>query len=168
MAAGTNAGFVNINSDLGESFGPWVMGNDAEVLKIVRSANVACGFHASDPTVMVDTVKLCLQNGVSIGAHPGFADLQGFATAAQYNDAFRVWPSRYAVRAGFAWGLDYLLMPLYATAFFYSGILAREAFAPRGGPLARLLTALSMVPALGALLAAAGCLWSLARYGRIV
>ena len=76
--AATNAGFVNINSDLGESFGPWVMGNDAEVLKIVKSANVACGFHASDPTVMVDTVKLCQQNGVSIGAHPGFADLQGF------------------------------------------------------------------------------------------
>ncbi len=80
--AATNAGFVNINSDLGESFGPWVMGNDAEVLKIVRSANVACGFHASDPTVMVDTVKLCLQNGVSIGAHPGFADLQGFGRRA--------------------------------------------------------------------------------------
>lgn len=78
MAAGTNAGFVNINSDLGESFGPWVMGNDVEVLKIVKSANVACGFHASDPTVMVDTVKLCKDNGVSIGAHPGFADLQGF------------------------------------------------------------------------------------------
>jgi UPF0271 protein len=78
MATATNAGFVNINSDLGESFGPWVMGNDAEVLKIVKSANVACGFHASDPVVMVDTVKLCRQNGVSIGAHPGFADLQGF------------------------------------------------------------------------------------------
>ena len=76
--AATNAGMVNINSDLGESFGPWVMGNDAEVLKIVRSANVACGFHASDPTVMVDTVALCQKNGVSIGAHPGFADLQGF------------------------------------------------------------------------------------------
>jgi UPF0271 protein len=76
--AGTNAGHVNINSDLGESFGPWVMGNDAEILKIVRSANVACGFHASDPVVMVDTVKMCADNGVSIGAHPGFADLQGF------------------------------------------------------------------------------------------
>ena len=48
---------VNINSDLGESFGPWVMGNDTEVLKIVRSANVACGFHASDPVVMMDTVQ---------------------------------------------------------------------------------------------------------------
>ena len=82
MAAGTNAGFVNINSDLGESFGPWVMGNDAEVLKIVKSANIACGFHASDPTVMVDTVKLCKDNGVSIGAHPGFADLQGFGRRA--------------------------------------------------------------------------------------
>ena len=78
MAAGTNTGQVNINSDLGESFGPWVMGNDPEVLKIVRSANVACGFHASDPVVMMDTVKLCAANGVSIGAHPGFADLQGF------------------------------------------------------------------------------------------
>jgi UPF0271 protein len=76
--AATNAGQVNINSDLGESFGPWTMGNDAEVLKIVRSANVACGFHASDPVVMLDTVKLCAANGVSIGAHPGFADLQGF------------------------------------------------------------------------------------------
>ena len=78
MAAGTNTGMVNINSDLGESFGPWVMGNDTEVLKIVRSANVACGFHASDPMVMMDTVRLCKENGVSIGAHPGFADLQGF------------------------------------------------------------------------------------------
>ncbi|MCF8531848.1 MAG: 5-oxoprolinase subunit PxpA [Reyranella sp.] len=80
--AATNAGFVNINSDLGESFGPWVMGNDAEVLKIVKSANVACGFHASDPVVMVDTVTLCLANGVSIGAHPSFADLQGFGRRA--------------------------------------------------------------------------------------
>ncbi|HJQ56764.1 MAG TPA: 5-oxoprolinase subunit PxpA [Vineibacter sp.] len=69
---------VNINSDLGESFGPWKMGNDAEVLKIVRSANVACGYHAGDPMVMAETVKLSIANGVSIGAHPGFPDLQGF------------------------------------------------------------------------------------------
>jgi UPF0271 protein len=69
---------VNINTDLGESFGPWKMGNDTEVLKIVRSANVACGFHAGDPSVMSATVKICLDNGVSIGAHPGFQDLQGF------------------------------------------------------------------------------------------
>src|SRR5258708_16210539 len=82
MAGARNGGYVKSNADLGESFGPWVMGNDAEVLKLVRSANVACGFHASDPTVMADTVKLCVQNGVSIGAHPGFADLQGFGRRA--------------------------------------------------------------------------------------
>lgn len=83
------------------------------------------------------------------------SDLQGYATAAQYQAAFMVWPSRYAVRAGFAWGLDYLLMPLYAVAFFYSGILAREAFAARPGRLRRILTLLSAVPIAGALLDAA-------------
>lgn len=69
---------VNLNSDLGESFGPWKMGSDGEMLAIVRSANVACGFHASDPMVMAETVRLAVKNGVSIGAHPGFPDLQGF------------------------------------------------------------------------------------------
>src|SRR6185312_2663369 len=82
----------------------------------------------------------------------GTADMQSFSTAAQYRDAFLVWPSRYAVRAGFDWGLDYLLMPLYAAAFFYSGILAREAFALRGNRLARILTTLATVPIAGALL----------------
>ena len=62
------------------------------------------------------------------------------------------WPSMYAVRAGFDWGLDYLLMPLYAAAFFYSGILAREAFAPRPGRVRRILTTLAAVPLAGALL----------------
>lgn len=69
---------VNLNSDLGESFGPWKMGADGEMLTIVRSANVACGYHASDPMVMAETVRLSVKNGVSIGAHPGFPDLQGF------------------------------------------------------------------------------------------
>lgn len=82
----------------------------------------------------------------------GTADLQGFSTALQYQAAFMVWPSLYAVRAGFNWGLDYLLMPLYAAAFFYSGILAREAFAPRPGRLRRILTLLSAVPIAGAVL----------------
>jgi len=82
----------------------------------------------------------------------GTADLQNFSTAAQYRAAFLVWPSRYAVRAGFDWGLDYLLMPLYAAAFFYSGILAREAFALRGSRLARILTTLAAVPIAGAML----------------
>jgi len=82
----------------------------------------------------------------------GTADLQDFSTAAQYRQAFMAWPSLYAVRAGFDWGLDYLLMPLYAAAFFYSGILAREAFAPRPGRLRRLLTLLAAVPIAGAAL----------------
>jgi len=69
---------VDLNADMGESFGPWPMGNDAEVLKVVTSANVACGFHAGDPTVMAHTIGVASENGVGIGAHPGFPDLQGF------------------------------------------------------------------------------------------
>ncbi|MDR1163996.1 MAG: 5-oxoprolinase subunit PxpA [Candidatus Accumulibacter sp.] len=71
-------GRLNLNSDLGESFGPWSMGNDAAMLSIVDSANVACGWHGGDAAVMVDTTRLAVENGVSIGAHPSFPDLQGF------------------------------------------------------------------------------------------
>jgi UPF0271 protein len=69
---------LNLNADLGESFGPWPMGSDDAMLHIVNSANIACGFHAGDPLVMFTTVGLAKDNGVSIGAHPGFPDLQGF------------------------------------------------------------------------------------------
>jgi len=69
---------VDLNADMGESFGDWVMGNDAALLDIVTSANVACGFHAGDPDVMANTMRMAVEKGVSIGAHPGFADLQGF------------------------------------------------------------------------------------------
>lgn len=69
---------VDLNSDLGESFGNYKLGCDAEVLKYVTSANIACGFHAGDPTVMRETVKLALVNGTALGAHPGLPDLQGF------------------------------------------------------------------------------------------
>jgi UPF0271 protein len=69
---------LNLNSDLGESFGAWEMGGDEAMLGIVNSANVACGFHAGDPLVMFNTVALAKKNGVSIGAHPGYPDLQGF------------------------------------------------------------------------------------------
>ena len=62
---------LNLNSDLGESFGAWAMGSDDAMLTIVNSANVACGFHAGDPLVMVNTVALAKANGVSVGAHPG-------------------------------------------------------------------------------------------------
>ena len=69
---------INLNADLGESFGAWTMGRDEQMLKLVDSANVACGFHAGDPLVMRKTVATARQHGVSIGAHPSFADLQGF------------------------------------------------------------------------------------------
>lgn len=69
---------LNLNSDLGESFGAWKMGSDDAMLGIVNSANVACGFHAGDPNVMLSTVARARENGVSIGAHPAFPDLQGF------------------------------------------------------------------------------------------
>ena len=69
---------VDLNADMGESFGPWVMGRDADLLKIVTSANIACGFHAGDPDVMAETMALAVKNGVGIGAHPGFPDLRGF------------------------------------------------------------------------------------------
>lgn len=69
---------VDINSDIGESFGRFRIGQDEEVIKQVTSVNIACGFHAGDPVVMEKTVKLALDNGVAVGAHPGFPDLMGF------------------------------------------------------------------------------------------
>lgn len=69
---------VDLNSDMGEGFGLWPMGDDAALLKVVTSANVACGFHAGDPDVMARTMRLAVENGVGIGAHPGFPDIQGF------------------------------------------------------------------------------------------
>ncbi len=71
-------GKINLNADLGESFGPWTMGDDPAMLDIVASANIACGFHAGDPDVMRRTVKTALARRVSLGAHPGYADRQGF------------------------------------------------------------------------------------------
>lgn len=69
---------VDLNADMGESFGPWKMGDDAALLKIISSANIACGGHAGDADVMCSTMTLARDNGVGIGAHPGFMDLAGF------------------------------------------------------------------------------------------
>ena len=69
---------IDLNSDLGESYGPWQMGDDQSMLSVVSSANIACGGHASDPETMFQTVQLAAQNNVSIGAHPGFADKAAF------------------------------------------------------------------------------------------
>ena len=83
---------IDHNSDLGESFGPWPMGQDEALMDSISSANVACGFHAGDPGAMRTTIALARKKGVAIGAHPGFQDLVGFgrreikATAAEVED----------------------------------------------------------------------------------
>ena len=69
---------MDLNSDLGEGFGPWSMGDDAAMLGVVTSANIACGGHASDPDTMFDTLRMAAERGVVIGAHPGYADPLGF------------------------------------------------------------------------------------------
>ncbi len=69
---------VDLNSDLGESFGLYTIGNDEAVLQYVSSANIACGFHAGDPQIMQKTVAMAAADGVAVGAHPGVPDLMGF------------------------------------------------------------------------------------------
>lgn len=69
---------IDLNCDMGEGFGPWPMGDDDAMLDIVSSANIACGFHAGDPSIMFRTAETAKRKGVAIGAHPGFNDLHGF------------------------------------------------------------------------------------------
>ncbi|NNL84747.1 MAG: 5-oxoprolinase subunit PxpA [Myxococcales bacterium] len=73
---------MDINCDMGESFGNWVMGNDSGMLPHITTANVACGFHASDPLTMLDTVRKAKDHGVVVGSHPGLPDLLGFGRRA--------------------------------------------------------------------------------------
>lgn len=69
---------IDLNADLGEAFGPWPIGDDAALMEVISSANIACGFHAGDPLIMQQTVARAKARGVDIGAHVGFPDLQGF------------------------------------------------------------------------------------------
>src|SRR3981189_3769976 len=69
---------IDLNCDLGEGFGAWQMGNDAAMIDLVTSVNIACGFHAGDADIMRKTVELAKARGVSVGAHPGYRDLHGF------------------------------------------------------------------------------------------
>lgn len=69
---------IDLNSDLGESFGAWTLGDDAAMFPLVTSANLACGFHAGDPLTMLAACRAALANGVAIGAHPSYRDLAGF------------------------------------------------------------------------------------------
>ncbi len=69
---------VDLNCDMGESFGAWEKGQDAEMMRVISSANIACGWHAGDPLVMERTVRLAAEHNVGVGAHPGYPDLLGF------------------------------------------------------------------------------------------
>ncbi|HLQ35519.1 MAG TPA: 5-oxoprolinase subunit PxpA [Chloroflexota bacterium] len=69
---------VDINSDMGESYGAWVMGADDQIMPNITSANIACGFHGGDPRTIDKTIKLAKEHGVAVGAHPSYPDLQGF------------------------------------------------------------------------------------------
>ena len=75
---------IDLNCDMGESFGAYVLGADEALMPLVTSANIACGYHAGDPMVMDRTVRLALRYGVGIGAHPGFPDLMGFGRRAMH------------------------------------------------------------------------------------
>ena len=77
---------IDLNSDMGEGFGVYTLGDDAAMLEIVTSANVACGFHAGDPLIMHRTVELARERGVAVGAHPGFLDLWGFGRRPIHGD----------------------------------------------------------------------------------
>src|SRR5688572_4567406 len=72
------ATLLDLNADLGESFGSWKMGDDAAMFQLVTSANVACGFHAGDPVTMLDSCRAAYELDVTVGAHVGYRDLAGF------------------------------------------------------------------------------------------
>lgn len=78
---------IDLNADLGEGFGPWRMGEDGALMEVITSANVACGFHAGDPSIMASTVHMAKVRGVDIGAHVGYPDLQGFGRRAMTIEA---------------------------------------------------------------------------------
>jgi UPF0271 protein len=78
---------IDLNCDMGEGFGPWPMGDDEAMLDIVSSANIACGYHAGDPSIMFRTADIAKRKGVAIGAHPGFNDLHGFGRRMIHGDS---------------------------------------------------------------------------------
>jgi len=73
---------IDLNCDMGESYGAWRMGDDRGIMPLISSANIACGFHAGDPATIRESVSLAVQNGVAVGAHPSLPDLQGFGRRA--------------------------------------------------------------------------------------
>lgn len=132
---------IDLNADMGESFGPWVMGHDEELMTSITSANVACGFHAGDPQVMRRTLALARTRGVAVGAHPGFPDLVGFgrreirATPAEVEDLVLY---QIAALAGMARAEGATLQHVKAHGALYNMAAVDEALA---GAIARAVAA---------------------------
>jgi hypothetical protein len=124
-----------------------------KVMRIAKAALERRWAISSGLAVAAFAVLVVLDSRLRVLSGFGTADLQGFTTAAEYRAAAHAWsPGSLALRAGFALGFDYLFMPIYAASFFYSGIIARETFAPRASRLYRLLTLFAAVPIAGAVL----------------
>ncbi len=120
---------IDLNCDMGESFGAWQMGSDEAVLDHVTSANVACGFHGGDPRTMHETVKSAIAKGVAVGAHPGFPDLQGFGRRAMTlsrREAYDAVLYQVGALAGFAQALGGRLGHVKAHGMLYN-MAARDA-----------------------------------------
>lgn len=114
---------IDLNCDMGESFGAYSMGNDAEILRYVSSANIACGFHAGDPHVMRKTVAAAIANNVAIGAHPSLPDLQGFgrrAMAMSVSEVYDIVLYQIAALAGFTQALGAPLSHVKAHGALYN------------------------------------------------
>ena len=95
---------MKLNCDMGESFGAWRMGEDELVMPLVDQANIACGFHASDPQTMRNTVKLALENNVSIGAHPAYPDTSLALRSRSYPSEAEARKRRLIIAELGAWG----------------------------------------------------------------
>lgn len=91
---------IDLNTDMGEGFGPYKMGDDAAMLAIVSSANIACGFHAGDPDIMQRTIEGALESGVDVGAHTGFNDVWGFGRRVIVGDSLRTIENATAYQIG--------------------------------------------------------------------
>jgi UPF0271 protein len=114
---------LDLNCDMGESFGAWKMGHDTEIMPYISSANIACGYHAGDPGVMRETVACALEHGVAIGAHPGLPDLQGFGRRAMQiteQEAYDMVVAQVGTLAGVAASQGTRLSHVKAHGMFYN------------------------------------------------
>ena len=114
---------IDLNCDMGESFGAYTMGNDIEILDYVSSANIACGFHAGDPSTMRTTVREALARGVAVGAHPGLPDLEGFGRrnmAVSQTEAYDMVLYQVGALAGYAQAMGARLSHVKAHGALYN------------------------------------------------